>query len=233
VDAHLVGVAEASAAAKTSPVTVVIDVMRAFTVAAQAFDQGAKKIVLARSLDQARTLRAHHSDWVALKDGPPLPGFDAVNSPGLLRAIDLDGRTLVQKTTAGTAGALAAEDSPMLLCAAFVVAEATASFLRRRRYDSAVFVVTGDDGYAAEDIACAHYIAQKVADADADASGFVRRAARSRAAADLVEGARRGFRGVHPDDVALCLRADRFPFAMAATVENELLVLRPKPSPAG
>jgi hypothetical protein len=32
---------------------------------------------------------------------------------------------------------------------------------------------------------------------------------------------------VHPDDVALCLELDRFPFAMAATLEDSLMVLRP------
>jgi len=34
-------------------------------------------------------------------------------------------------------------------------------------------------------------------------------------------------RGVHADDVALCLEADRFPFAMVATLEGPLMVLRP------
>ncbi|NGO83181.1 2-phosphosulfolactate phosphatase [Streptomyces sp. 196(2019)] len=33
--------------------------------------------------------------------------------------------------------------------------------------------------------------------------------------------------GVHPDDIALCLELDRFPFAMVATQEDALTVLRP------
>ncbi|MEZ0070986.1 2-phosphosulfolactate phosphatase [Planotetraspora sp. GP83] len=117
-------------------VAVVVDVMRGFTVAAWAFAQGAEKIVLAESLDKALTLKARHPDWVALKDGPPAPGFDTVNSPGLLRSIDLGGRTVVQKTTAGTVGALAAKEAPLVLCASFVVAEATARLLRTRKSDS-------------------------------------------------------------------------------------------------
>jgi 2-phosphosulfolactate phosphatase len=43
-------------------VAVVVDVMRAFTVAAWAFAQGAEKIVLAESLDEALALRARHPD---------------------------------------------------------------------------------------------------------------------------------------------------------------------------
>lgn len=49
----------------------------------------------------------------------------------------------------------------------------------------------------------------------------------SDAAASLAEGVRRGYRGVHPDDVDLCLEADRFPFAMVAGREESLMVLRP------
>jgi hypothetical protein len=58
---------------------------------------GAERIDLAESLDEALALKARHADGVALKDGPPAPGFDTVNSPGLLRSPDLGGRTVVQK----------------------------------------------------------------------------------------------------------------------------------------
>lgn len=135
----------------------------------------------------------------------------------------------MQKTTAGTVGALAVKDAPLVLCASFVVAEATARFLRTRKSDSVTFVVTGEDGQADEDLACAEYIACRSADAQADASVFLRQAAESRAAAELAQGVRQG---VHPDDVALCLELDRFPFAMVAALEDSLMVLRPHSVPA-
>ncbi|MFA3841361.1 2-phosphosulfolactate phosphatase [Streptomyces aureus] len=204
-------------------VAVVVDVMRAFTVAAWAFAQGAEKIVLAESLDEALALKAGHPDWVALKDGPPAPGFDTVNSPGLMRSVDLGGRTVVQKTTAGTVGALAVKEASLVLCASFVVAEATARLLRTNKSDSVTFVVTGEDGQADEDLACAQYIARRATGAGTDAAEFLRRAGESRAAAELAEGVRQG---VHPDDVALCLELDRFPFAMVAALEDSLMVLR-------
>ncbi|MFI6859545.1 2-phosphosulfolactate phosphatase [Streptomyces sp. NPDC050421] len=218
--------------AEVPPVAVVVDVMRAFTVAAWAFAQGAERIVLAESLDEALALKERHPDWVAIKDGPPAPGFDAVNSPGLLRTMDLGGRTVVQKTTAGTVGALAVKDAHLVLCAGFVVAEATARLLRARGSDSVTFVVTGEDGRADEDLACAQYIAGRAAGTVTDAADSLRRAATSRAATELAEGVRQG---VHPDDVALCVELDRFPFAMVATSEGSLMVLRPHvwPSPTG
>lgn len=222
MDSRFVGIPEL---VETPTVAVVVDVMRAFTVAAWAFAQGAEKIVLAESLDEAVALKARHPDWMALKDGPPAPGFDTVNSPGLLRSLDLGGRTVVQKTTAGTVGALAVKEASLVLCASFVVAEATAQLLRTPQTDSVTFVVTGEDGQADEDLACAQYIARRATEPRTDAAEFLRRAGESRAAAELAEGVRQG---VHPDDVALCLELDRFPFAMVATLEDSLMVLRPR-----
>lgn len=210
-------------------VAVVVDVMRAYTVAAWAFARGAEKIVLAESLDEVLSLKARHPEWTALKDGPPAPGFDAVNSPGLLRSLDLGGRTVVQKTTAGTVGALAVKDASLVLCAGFVVAEATAQVLRARAADSVTFVVTGEGGRADEDLACAQYIARRVTEDGTGAAEFLRRAGDSRAAVELAEGVRQG---VHADDIALCLELDRFPFAMVAALEDSLMVLRPYPGEA-
>ncbi|MFE5190661.1 2-phosphosulfolactate phosphatase [Streptomyces sp. NPDC056628] len=223
---HL-GIAELT---EVPSVAVVIDVMRAFTVAAWAFARGAERIVLAESLDEALALRARHPDWVAIKDGPPAPRFDTVNSPGMVRSMDLRGRTVVQKTTAGTVGALAVKEASLVLCAGFVVAEATARLLRARACDTVTFVVTGEDGRAEEDLACAQYIALRAAEGAGTAEGggqaaaFLRRAAGSRAAGELATGVRKG---VHPDDVALCLELDRFPFAMVAGWDGARMTLRP------
>ncbi|MFF8438267.1 2-phosphosulfolactate phosphatase [Streptomyces bacillaris] len=210
----------------TPSVAVVVDVMRAFTVAAWAFARGAEKIVLAGSPDEALALKARNPEWIALKDGAPAPGFDTVNSPGLLRSLDLGGRTVVQKTTAGTVGALAVKEAPLVLCAGFVVAEATARVLRAHGADSVTYVVTGEDGRADEDLACAQYIARRATEdgPGTDPADHLRRARDSRAARELAEGVPLG---VHPDDIALCLELDRFPFAMVATQEDALTVLRP------
>jgi len=221
MDTRFVGIPEVGEA---PAVAVVVDVMRAFTVAAWAFARGAEKIVLAESLDEALALKKRDPDRVALKDGPLTPGFDLVNSPGLLCSADLAGRTVVQKTTAGTVGALAVRDASLVLCAGFVVAEATARVLRARAAERVTFVVTGEDGRADEDLACAQYIARRATGHGADAAGFLGRAAESRAATELAQGVRQG---VHPDDVALCLELDRFPFAMVAAPEDSLMVLRP------
>ena len=223
--ARYVGISEL----RTIPqVAVVVDVMRAFTVAAWAFNLRAEKIILVGSAEEALALKAGHPDWIAVKDGPPAQGFDVVNSPGQLRAIDVTGCTLVQTTTFGTMGALAAKETPLLMCASFVVAGATAHLLRARRASEVTFIITGDGGEADEDLACADYIAQLAAGLKVKPDAFISRAARSAAAANLAEGVRRGYQGIHPDDVDLCLEVNRFPFAMTAREEDGRLTLRPR-----
>ncbi|WP_336115457.1 2-phosphosulfolactate phosphatase [Streptomyces sp. PTD9-10] len=214
-------------------VAVVVDVMRAFTVAAWAFRRGAEKIVFAGTQEEALGLKTRHPGWLAFQDGPPVPGFDLANSPALLRSLDVRGRTVVQKTTAGTAGALAVADARLLLCASFLVAGATAEVLRRARPDTVTFVVTGDGGRAEEDLACAQYIAARAGSPTADPAPYLDRARHSDGAARLAKGVRLGWEGVHPEDAAMCLEADTFPFAMAATRMDGHLVLRPVAMDAG
>ncbi|MFI5683221.1 2-phosphosulfolactate phosphatase [Streptomyces sp. NPDC051636] len=218
----------------TPGAAVVIDVMRAFTVAAGALRLGAEKIVFTETAEEALDLKARHPGWLAFQDGAPTPGFDLANSPARLRSLDVAGRTVVQKTTAGTVGALAVADARLLLCASFAVAGATARLLRRERPAAVTFVITGDDGAAQEDLACAQYIAARATSDTIDPAPYVARARHSDAAARLADGVRRGWAGVHPEDVGLCLEVDTCAFAMVAGREEGRLVLRAVGSrPAG
>ena len=223
MNSRYLSIAELTETPKTA---VVIDVMRAFTTTAWAFDRGAEKIILAATLEDALALKAGHPDWVTIKDGAPAPGFDTVNSPALMRSADLAGRTVVQKTTNGTVGAVAVRDSELVLCSAFAVAGATARVLRDRADGDVTYVVTGENGTADEDLACAQYIAEVAGGRETDAAPFLDRAATAGAAARLAEHARNGTAGVHPDDAALCTELDRFDFAMVAAPEDGLMVLR-------
>ncbi|WP_433734013.1 2-phosphosulfolactate phosphatase [Nocardia sp. CA-129566] len=200
-------------------VAVVIDVMRAFTTAAYALAGSAEKIVFAGTDDAALELKARHPNWLAVRDGAPAPGFDLTNSPGQIKTRDLQGRTVVMKTTAGTAGALGVAGAEVVLCASFVVAQATARHLRKLAPEHVVFVITGDNGCAEEDLACAQYIAALLTADDVDPLPFIERALHSTAAKERTEGVDEGYRGVHPDDVQLCLEVDTHAFAMTTTNE--------------
>ncbi len=206
-------------------VAVVVDVLRAFSFAAYALDGGVERLVLMDDLDDAKAVAGSMPGALLGKDGLPAPGFDLFNSPGqLLERSDLAGRTVVHRTAAGTIGAVAARGAEHLYCASFVVAGATAQRLRALQPASVTFVITGEGGRADEDLACAEHIAACVDDPAVEPGPRLRRAAV--AAERLQRGIELGHRGIHRDDVDLCLQVDRFDFAMRAGEEDGLLTLR-------
>lgn len=223
--AVFVGIPECGAVSGTA---VVIDVLRAYTTAAWAFHLGVERIVLSDDVDEALKLKASIPGALALKDSKPVQGFELSNSPILLQSAgDLRGRTLVQRTTHGTVGAVAARAAEHLYCAAFVNAAATATALRAAGTAKVYYVLTGAGGAEEEDRACAEYIAALVDDPAADAAPYLERAAESPTAATLLRRVGAGAWGVHQRDVEACLEADRFDFVMMARDEGGLLTLRP------
>jgi 2-phosphosulfolactate phosphatase len=207
---------------------VVIDVLRAFSTAAWAFSLGVERMVLTDDLAEALRIKATMPGALAMKDGEPAPGFELSNSPvQLQKQTDLVSRTIVQRTTAGTVGAVAARRAARLYCASFLNAGATAEAIRRGgASDDVTFVVSGGDGTHDEDRACAEYIALLLDDPAADAGPFVARVAASQSARTLAQRVADGSLGTDAGDVAVCMETDRFGFAMRAAEEDGLLVLR-------
>lgn len=136
---------------------------------------------------------------------------------------DFVGRTVFLCTRAGTRAALRVRDRNPIYVASFLSASATA---RRLRSVEATYMISGQDGEAAEDLAAARFIDRLIADPQTDPAPFLREADASPAAAELREGVMRGYTGVHADDVALCLRVDVVDFACVAVLESDGLVVR-------
>jgi 2-phosphosulfolactate phosphatase len=70
-------------------------------------------------------------------------GFDFPNSPAMVREADLDGRTLVQRTSAGTQGVVRAVDATRLWAASLAVASATARAVEGAGLGGPAYVITG------------------------------------------------------------------------------------------
>jgi 2-phosphosulfolactate phosphatase len=206
-----------------SDCAVVIDVMRAYTTAAWAFAGGAERIILVKELEEALSIAGATPNALAFRDGPLTEGFALANSPVQVQKLDVAQRTIVQRTSAGTQGAVAARQCEALYCASFVCAQATADHLARTKYENVSFIVTGGD----EDLACAELIDALTRDEAVDPAPYLERALQCDAAQRLRAAAARGFAGVDRGDVDACLTLDRFGFAMQARLEDELLVLRP------
>ena len=85
---------------------VVIDVLRAFSTAAVAFDRGVVEIYPVLDVAEAFERRDREPGLVLMgeTDCRPIPGFDLGNSPVDAAKFPFAGRRAVQRTTAGTRG---------------------------------------------------------------------------------------------------------------------------------
>ncbi len=221
--AKFIGISECKS---VTGAAVVIDVMRAYTVAAWAIHLGVSRMILVDDIDAALELKSRNPGSLALKDAAPVEGFDLYNSPADLQDADIRGKTIVQRTTAGTIGAVAVRHCKPLICTGFVCASAVAQRLRDLAPHELTYVVTGEDGTAEEDLACAEYIDSLVRNPDTDPAPYIRRASESKAAVDIRKAAAENYPGINPRDVEMCLDVDRFNFTLEASMEDELLVLR-------
>ncbi len=119
-------------------VVIVIDVLRAFTVAAYAFAGGARALWLVRTVEEAFALRELEPGALLAGEvgGRLIPGFDLNNSPARMAEAEVAGRLLIQRTGAGTQGAVNAGNAAFLLPCALVNARATALHAQRLAYEN-------------------------------------------------------------------------------------------------
>jgi 2-phosphosulfolactate phosphatase len=221
--------------ARPAGAVVVIDVLRAFTFEAWAFERGVARVLAVDDADLALRV-AHGLTPPALaageRGGRPLEGFDLGNSPTALAALDIAGRTLVHRTSAGTQGLARTAGSELVLAASFVTAGATANFLQRAGVDDVTFIVTGDslgrDGD--EDLACAELIVARMLGDDPDPAPFLRRVPGSDAGRLFAPD---GPDWAPPEDLALACEVDRFDFALVAEPSGSAGVVEVHPEPVG
>lgn len=202
-------------------VVVAIDVIRAFTTAAYAFGAGAASILLVAEVDEAVQLARSIPGALAMGEdhGRRPDGFAFSNSPVQIARADVDGRTLVQRTSAGTRGLLAATDADRVFAASLVVASATAQAAAAASADDAAptYVITGrfpdrpDRG--TDDLLTAQLIERARTGRDLD---LVATAAAVRDSDEAARTLALGGTDVDPDDIAFATQVDRFDFAMEA-----------------
>ncbi|MEZ5217179.1 MAG: 2-phosphosulfolactate phosphatase [Ilumatobacteraceae bacterium] len=206
---------------------VAIDVIRAFTTAAYAFGAGAREIWLVAGVEEALALGDSIPGALVMGEdrGRRPEGFTYPNSPVVLAGADLEGRTLVQRTSAGTQGVVMASDAERLFAASLVCASATAAAVDACGLGAPTYVITGrhpdrpDSG--ADDLLTATFIeALRRGEAPPAAEVAVQVANSDEALRTLAIGGEH----VHHDDVAFATDVDRFAFAME--VRREVTGLR-------
>jgi 2-phosphosulfolactate phosphatase len=115
-------------ATRATGTVAIIDVFRAFTTAAVALANGASKIVMVGTVEEAFKLREAGIGQICMGEvrGRAPPGFDFGNSPFEISGVDFGGKTILQRTSAGTQGVVeAATKAERLYAVSLVTAEAT------------------------------------------------------------------------------------------------------------
>ena len=202
---------------------VIVDVFRAFTTAAFCIAAGAREIVLVSDHEQALAMKRADPTLFLTGEigGRPIPGFDAGNSPSAIEPLDLRGRRVVQRSSSGTQGVVAAVRAEAILLGSFVTAAATCRYLRDRAME-VTLVAMGDGGTEsnAEDPACVEHLASLLGGTPVDVQAAI---------AALPQWRNERWPDWFPRrDAELACQVDRFDFALPVTREGGLLVARPE-----
>ena len=207
--------------------TIIIDVFRAFTTAAIAFDRGAKEIVLFADPNDALDLhRKGVGDYLMGEvSGKKPDGFHFGNSPHEISDVDMTGKTLIQSTRAGTVGVEAATNAAEVFLGSFVVAQATVDAIRKESPSLVSIIAMGDQGVvrADEDEQCGIYLRNIMEERKPDFNAVKSLIMTGGATQKFFDPEQPQY---HPEDVTLALQADRYSFAMKISREAGLLVAR-------
>jgi 2-phosphosulfolactate phosphatase len=203
-------------------IVIVIDVIRAFTVAAYALAGGASELWLVRTVEEAHALRERDSDALLAGEigGRLIPGFDLNNSPHTMAQANVRGRRIIQRTGAGTQGAVSARNATHLLVASLATARATASYAARLSRESGLpitFLPTESNDAKVtrnEDKYCADYIEALIQQPEAAPDLLQDRIARLHAEGRFYHWGEARDEDFPAGDLEKILAADRWNFVM-------------------
>jgi 2-phosphosulfolactate phosphatase len=219
-----------SGAARATGSVVIIDVFRAFTTAAVVLARGAAKIVVVSSVEEALALRSVGVGQLCMGEvrGRAPSGFDLGNSPFEASQADVNGKTIIQRTSAGTQGVVAAKQALRLYAGSLITAKATARAILRHTTDAVTLVAMGNDGTtrADEDELCAMHLRNLLEGRPGNPSGIRDVVLAGPRIADFHDPSKPH---LHPADLEIALHIDRYDFAVRISQEEGRLVARAEP----
>lgn len=147
-------------AAQATGLTVVVDVLRAFTTCCYIFQNGAKNIITVSDVEEARELISKNPHYISVgeRQGLKITGFDYGNSPAEIKNINMQGKTIVITTSAGTQGIAKSEGSDEIITGAFVNAQAIVSYIEKQQPNMLSFIITNDRYKGNEDFMFVEYV---------------------------------------------------------------------------
>lgn len=207
--------------------TVVIDVFRAFSLACYMADKGAAEIIPVSDINRAYELKSSipNSILVGERNERVPEGFDFGNSPTHILHADIQGKTIIHTTSAGTQGLVNATKATERITGSFVNAPAIIEYIKTKKPKVLSLVCMGYSMKfpTEEDSLCAEYIRERVEGRMPDVSEMI----------EIIKktSAQRLFNPDNQDfspssDFYLCTNVGKFNFVLRAEESDGLMKLK-------
>jgi 2-phosphosulfolactate phosphatase len=188
--------------------TIVVDVLRAFSVSYYINANRPKKYLVVDSVEKAFSLKESLPGVLLIgeRQGLKVPGFDYGNSPTEILNKDFSGATVIHTTTAGTKGLLAQKGENEVVVGSFVNANALVRYIGKNRIERVNVYCTApkDQAFGEEDYYFGEYLKAILTGGEMDFDSIV---------GILKKGTGRGFSsdGFAPySDFEYCMELNRF-----------------------
>lgn len=207
--------------------TVVIDVFRAFSLACYMADKGAAEIIPVSDINRAYELKSSipNSILVGERNERVPEGFDFGNSPTHILHADIQGKTIIHTTSAGTQGLVNATKATERITGSFVNAPAIIEYIKTKKPKVLSLVCMGYSMKfpTEEDSLCAEYIRERVEGRMPDVSEMIETIKKT--------SAQRLFNPDNQDfspssDFYLCTNVGKFNFVLRAEESDGLMKLK-------
>lgn len=157
---------------KTTGITIIIDVFRAFTVEPIIIKNGAKKLIVIGDKEIAYNLKKENSNYILIgeRNGIKLPEFDYGNSPSQIEKVDFTNKVVLHTTSCGTQGIVKSINAKEIITGSLVNISAIVKYIKNIGYDDISIVTLAKPGSNPfeEDNLCAEYIKAKLENKSTD-----------------------------------------------------------------
>jgi 2-phosphosulfolactate phosphatase len=214
-------------AKKAKGLTVIIDVLRAFSTACYAFDKGVSKIYPVGNLELAYQFKRENPDFILVgeRNEQKPEGFNFGNSPSQLIQGNIENKTIIHTTSSGTQGIVNARNADEIITGSFVNAGAIVRYIKNKKPKHVSLVCMG---YACqystdEDTFCAQYIKNELEGIFSDFNEMVE-TIKAGDGARFFDPQKQSWSP--QEDFELCFSLNRFDFILKVERKNEWNFLR-------
>jgi len=212
---------------KAKGLTVVIDVLRAFTTACFIIGNEAKEIIAIANLKLAYQLKQQHPSWLLIGErmGVKQTGFDFGNSPLEIENVSFKNKTVILTTSLGTQAINLVSQASEIITGAFVNVQAVINYIKKKNPQHVSLVCTDAEFKDDEDIMLAKYIQGQLKNNPLDFNQIKKHLHNL---PQLKQFLAHPLSSTYPQDFRLALELDRFDFILKAERNNNNLIVLKK-----